>query len=530
MEYQPMSKRPHVKAFLNANRSLPEGLGNLLLQELQDLSSENDEKFRYLSEEVLKKFVSDDTASPLVRRTAAHRKWLAAEAENEATNVRLLNTRGDFQILPHVQMEKFLDFLSQTVAGIIGDTVPVDALVGSFSGGASTSRKRTESHPARKYLGKAHVTKRALPYVEDLRELCPGWSQFWDNDGLTIVEVPGNVMFTVPKTTDIDRCACKEPDINMFLQKGAGLHIRRSLKRIGIDLNDQSRNRNLAAEGSRTGRLATIDLSSASDTITTEFVRLALPATWYTYLSDIRSEVTRIDGEEHVNQMFSSMGNGFTFELESLLFYALARTTAYFTGTRGVISVYGDDLIVPTQMYHDFTWVLSWFGFSVNPEKSFWDGPFRESCGGHFINGRDITPFYVKEPIKTLSDLIKFTNALRRWAEDDVVGMNDPRVFPLWEFAASFVPKRFWGASQHGTRYQLYAPGLPKSVLAPVKYRRIEDIGGYVHWLNSTDGRKTADEAVETSETSTEDSSGWMQIRRARKTVNLDLPHFPQEV
>lgn len=530
-----MSNRVRKSSAINANLRLPENLGELLLGEVMNLP--DCPKGKYLKSEYLTKFVSKDTAPPEVRRKAAIDKWLATERMNEETNVRLMNTHPEFQILPGVEMEDFMDFLRGVVCDVIGETVPEEALVGAYSGGASTSRKRTESQPARKYLGKAHVTSRASDWVEVLRDLLPGWSQFWDSSEspLEVATVTGNVMFTVPKSTDIDRCACKEPDVNMFLQKGAGRVIRRALKRAGIDLNDQSRNRSLAREGSISGALATLDLSSASDSVSRELVFQALPVLWFSHLDSLRSPVTVIDGQEHVNEMFSSMGNGFTFELESLLFYAIARTTAYFTGTRGVISVYGDDIIAPTPMYQDLVWVLSYLGFKVNTKKSFAEGPFRESCGGHFASGYDITPFYVKEPIERLSDLIQFCNALRRWSEIPGLKVNDPSVFPLWEFAASFVPKRFWGANDPNQRYQLYTPGIPRDRLVPDSKRSGTGTGGYIHWLNATAHRNEVErdseplEAISTSESTMAVENPRMRVRRAPRTVNLDKPLFPQE-
>lgn len=539
---------------LDQNRRIPEGLGDLLIEEVLSLPSS--QKADYLKEEVLKKFVSSDTAPSDVRRTRALNKWLATERNNEATNDRLINQHEDYYILPHVQLGEFLEFARAFTRSIIGDTVPESALIGGFSGGASTSRSRTASQPAQKYLGKAHVTERASIWIESLRELCPGWSAFWED--LSIEVVPGNVFFTVPKTADIDRCACKEPDINMFLQKGAGREIRQRLRDFKIDLNDQSKNRDLARLGSISGSLATIDLSSASDSVSVELVRCLLPEMWFAHLDSIRSHITVIDGEEHANEMFSSMGNGFTFELESLLFFVLARSVAYFTGTRGVISVYGDDIIAPTQIYHDLVRVLEWFGFSVNTDKSFYTGPFRESCGGHYINGYDITPFYVKEPIITLSDLMKFCNALRHWSEIPGLGC-DPDVFSLWEFASSYVPKRFWGAKDHATRFQLYCPGPANKVLRPDTQRRDSGVGGYIFWLNSTAFRETplwefkpidvclpllskyglsrdlalryvrsVRDPVETS-FSTSIGSQRMTLRSAKKTVNNSVPAFYQE-
>lgn len=522
-----MSHRVKKKHVFNANLSLPEGLGTLLLEEVMNLPSSR--KADYLKSEYLSKFVSSDTDSPELRKSRAIEKWLATERTNEVTNDRLINTHPDFQVLRDVKFVDFVEFLQSVVCDIIGDTVPEEALCGAFSGGASTSRIRTKSQPALKYLGQAHVTKRASEWLPVLADELPGWSQFWGDLDFQVTN--GNVMFTVPKTTIIDRCACKEPDINMFIQKGAGRVIQRALKKAGIDLNDQSRNRNLAREGSKTGMLATIDLSSASDSVSRELVYTALPICWFTFLDSIRSPNTEIGKDVHVNEMFSSMGNGFTFELESLLFYALARTTAYFTGTRGVISVYGDDLIVPSTMFPDLEWVLSYFGFTVNSKKSFFEGSFRESCGGHYDGGRDITPFYVKEPISTLSDLIKFCNALRRWSGIEGLEVLDPDAWDLWSFASGFIPKRFWGGHDTATRYQLCTLGLPKDRLVPDKIKEEQTgTGGYCHWLNASTFRERLNIAIVTSSTSKEVVPLRMKIRRALRTVYLDKPYFLTEI
>jgi hypothetical protein len=454
-------------------------------------------------------------------------KWLAAERDNEATNERLLQTPEDFQILPRVPFDRFIGQCCGIIAGIIGDTPPTEALIGSFSGGASTSRCRTESHPAFKYLGKAHITRRALPVFLDLVEELPGWLNAQNR--LLIEEVPGNVLFTVPKKTDIDRVACKEPDLNMFIQKGIGSFIRKRLRTIGINLNDQSINRSLAHRGSVTNDLATLDLSSASDSVTQGLVALLLPETWYTLLDSVRSHVTIIDGEEHLNEMFSSMGNGFTFELESLLFYAIARTVAYFRGVPGVISVYGDDIICPTEMSSYLTFVLGYLGFQVNLEKSFTEGPFRESCGGHYYYGRDITPFHIRKPIKTMPDLIDVANKLREWASDKVPGDHycevlDPEIEEIWLWLKGFVPDVLWGGSDTSFKYQLVSHDTPKMRIQEDTRRGSTGTGGYYHWLNATWGRTALTDGVSTSSRLT--NLGRYRLRSVLQTAVTRLPAY----
>lgn len=479
---------------IDANKRVPDSLTVTFIEKIMALP--NVPKANYLKDVLLSKYVSNDTAPADVRKQRAINKWLATERNNAATNDRLLLTPGEFNILPRVRLDHFVTWTQRLIEDTIGEVLPWEALIGSFSGGASTSRARTESHPARKYVGKAHITGAALVFFEDLLEDMPGW-QFEIDSQVEIV--PGNVMFTVPKNADIDRVACKEPDLNMFMQKGVGGEIRRCLKRVGIDLNDQSRNQKLARMGSIDGSLATLDLSSASDSVSSGLVQLLLPPIWYGVLDSLRSPVTRIDDYVHQNEMFSSMGNGFTFELESLLFYALARATAYFRGIKGVISVYGDDIICPSDMAQDLQFVLSFFGFEVNPEKSFWDGPFRESCGGHFLDGFDITPFYLRSPIERVSDLIHMANSLRKWGEVQSLGIIDPSIEEIWCWLKSMVPQDLWGGRDCNFKYSLVTPDLPRKRLQVIRTETETGLGGYFHWLNTTWTRESLTDAVEAS-------------------------------
>jgi hypothetical protein len=372
--------------------------------------------------------------------------------------------------------------VQRIIQDVLGEVVPEKVLKGSFSGGSSTSRTRASSNPAGKYIGKADITSPLLDlFLSELSD-SPIYQAVRDPSDLRVVD--GNILFVVPKTSDIDRCACKEPDINMYYQKGAGDFIRSRLRLFGIDLNDQSKNQKLARIGSATGSLATVDLSSASDSISVELVYQCLPTLWYAYLSDLRSPVTIIDGDRHVNEMFSSMGNGFTFELESLIFYAIARATAYFTGTSGAISVYGDDIIVPTQMCQDLLHVLRFLGFESNDSKTFDSGHFRESCGGHYYFGYCVTPFYIRRPIESLRDLIHFLNSLRKWSESEGISILDDEVEDTWFQLSKMVPRCFWGGHDYSDPSRLVSLFSPirAKLLQPVNSTFINDDGAYVLW------------------------------------------------
>ena len=252
---------------------------------------------------------------------------------------------------------------------------------------------------------------------------------------------------TVPKDAFIDRVIAIEPDMNMFVQKGFGGFIRQRLKLVGIDLDDQTLNQLLARSGSATGSLATLDLSSASDTVSYELVRELLPPDWFEALLSCRTHESRLPSGEIVSlQKFSAMGNGFTFELESLIFWALCSAVCQnHIGREGLrVSVYGDDLIVKTEDYEAVVQILEFSGFTVNLKKSFASGPYRESCGKHYFHGRDVTPITITKEMTHVSRLLLFCNNIQRWALRR--GQNLYRcssVREVYQFGVSHLPRHF---------------------------------------------------------------------------------------
>jgi hypothetical protein len=202
--------------------------------------------------------------------------------------------------------------------------------------------------------------------------------------------------------------------MNIWLQLKLGRYIRSRLKKFGIDLDDQSINQRRAMLGSKTGHLSTVDLKSASDTVALEVVRQLLPIDWVCLMEDLRSKNTLWpDGHWRKNQKFSSMGNGFTFELESLLFYAICSSVSE------NVSVYGDDIVLPSENFDAAVQMLNFCGFEVNTSKSYTSGPFRESCGENAYLGFSCTPVYLRALPKTLEDVVKLHNQVlqqcKRW-------------------------------------------------------------------------------------------------------------------
>lgn len=451
---------------------------------------------RYLKSNIFSKYVELSKEGATQRRDAAIDKWLLMERRNAKANHRILALPTE---ICGMETEEILDRAAGYIANVIGSTPPKDILMGTFSNGASTSHKRGPGAIAAKFEAKSDVTDEAWIEFQETLESSETWAEVgWAND-VNPRRVSGNVLFTVPKNSKIDRVAAKEPDLNMFAQKGIGNFFRSRLLKHGVDLNDQTVNQRLAEEGSRTQIYATVDLSSASDTICTSLVCRLLTTDWFVLLDRCRSKHTVVRDSLHELNMFSSMGNGFTFELESLIFWALMRSVAYLKGVRGRINVYGDDIIVPVKMFPMLSRLFSYFGFILNRDKSFGSGPFRESCGKHYYKGCDVTPFFVRQPISDQSRVIHVLNAVTAWLRrnsndhDGYAAAGIPRDaydFPhlnrWWAEYSRFVDRRFrgGGADWINTTQVLVSSDTPRSVLRNVvKEVRLHDDGAYLHWL-----------------------------------------------
>lgn len=248
--------------------------------------------------------------------------------------------------------------------------------------------------------------------------------------------VPGNAVATVPKNAKTDRTIAVEPHVNAFLQRGIGITIRSILKSHGFDLRSQERNQHYAKIGSKDGSLATLDLKGASDTVSRKLVQLMLPHDWYTLLNSCRSPMFRNEQGEWVRyHKFSSMGNGYTFELETLIFASLALSTCNYLGLQQpVVCVYGDDIVIPTEAVDLYEEVLETCGFTVNRKKSFSSGPFRESCGQDYFHGVNVRPFFVRQELRSLEAIYPMANNLRRYCAMRNGGLGyDRRFFRAWK-------------------------------------------------------------------------------------------------
>jgi hypothetical protein len=301
------------------------------------------------------------------------------------------------------------------IASILGPVPPLSRLKASFGPGATTGVKSRLANPLVKLASSLACSRELLPFVGDFLAEVPLWA--WSKSGgsadfinlgypvgehelsfFPSIEVHDGKMSLVPKDARSKRPIIVEPILNGFFQLGVGRYLKeRMLRSVDLNLSDQSRNQRLAMQGSIHGGYATIDLSSASDCVSRGLVELLLPWDWYEFLAKLVTSTIREGNKVSDLHKFSSMGNGFTFELESLIFYSVTKATTELLDLAGEVSVFGDDIICNSRAYSLLTAVLSELGFIVNNEKSFSSGPFRESCGADWFEGQSIRPYYAKK-------------------------------------------------------------------------------------------------------------------------------------
>lgn len=418
---------------------------------------------------------------------------------------------------------------------ILGTKPNMDRIVSkcAFGNGASATLVRTKSQDFNKFLEGCSVTTSLKSYITKVISTSPAWSELvygdpvlhYDKNGNfninpnKLVSLSGGVLDYVPKDASIDRIIIKEPELNGFVQRGIGREMRDLLKKPQLDkglqgvcLNSSGDiNSGLAKLGSVDGNWATVDAERASDSLTLALYELLFPEAWYKLLCVARSPYVLIDGRHHRLEMMSGMGNGFTFEAESIIFYAIGLAASEFSSVpfaEAGVCIHGDDLVVPSDVFTLVSEVYKYAGIVVNSKKSFATGPFRESCGGHWFNGNSVKPFYVKaQNGKTRGDWFWLYNSLLLWLnERNSNFLKSPQGVTLisilqhirW-YASSGNPA-LWRSPVDASRRSGLFSNPPKLhggswksrnvVAVPVK-EKTDDTGAYLRWLNQPKVRPT---------------------------------------
>lgn len=420
---------PPIRRNCGLRRPLPLGVGNCeRLAVVEHIKSLGTQMFAddYLVTEIMSK--NPGLNSGIDRKAAAITKFHEAEASCASTNRRLLELQFDHGN-PYWPLIRGMQRVISKVLGKLSSRKLSTAEANfSFGPGATSAVSGADVLLSRKYAGELHMTPRLYPYVS---RLCGAiWRAFPGTDSLVNDE---SRTTNVPKNAKTDRVIAIEPHLNIFVQKGIGTLLRNQLRHNGVDLDTQEWNQFLARKA-QDWSLATIDLSSASDMVSSRLVRLLLPREWFELLYLCRTDFTVVDGVRVALEKFSSMGNGYTFELETLIFYAATQAVG---AHKALTAVYGDDIIVEKTIAPALVDLLDFIGFKTNAKKTFLEGNFFESCGTDWYNGQDVRPPFLKgDYVDRTQCHFYIPNALRRYASRRSLGYGcDIRFKKAWSSA-----------------------------------------------------------------------------------------------
>ena len=259
---------------------------------------------------------------------------------------------------------------------------------------------------------------------------------------VTELEDPARVI-TVPKTLKTPRVISAEPAALQWIQQSIARPLVRFLESDSltgglIGFTDQEPNQRMAQLGSIHGHLATLDLKEASDRVSSRQVASVFRRWGATSraIFACRSNLAKLpSGKVLTLRKFAPMGSALCFPTEAMVFLAavmlgiernlvrgggrcqLRRSMMY--RYIGSVRVYGDDIVVPIEHVESIKEVFSEFNWLVNSEKSFVKGDFRESCGGDFYRGENVTPVKLtrmlpesSRNIELMESLVSFRNRL----------------------------------------------------------------------------------------------------------------------
>lgn len=432
----------------------------------------DDETVHYVSNQfaaLIKKYpfsLSKDIVDP---EQVAYRKFTRSEQQCSRFNklFKGIGRRESKTLPPSWNLDSMRSFITY----VIGERPRMDSIFDKcgFGPGANVGIHGNATHVKRKLSSMWSVSSGAFDFARlavishaQMRELLlPAHRGFLDGSAEPLVSfgtsfrekvriVEHNNISFVPKTTKTFRSIAVEPVLNSFVQKGVDEELRSLLcSRALIDLTDQQKNSEMAREGSfdLADSFVTIDLSSASDSISIELCREVLPPDWFYLLDRVRSKSFKYNGQVQTYSKFCSMGNGFCFPLQTLLFASICNAVG--AGRSGIdFRVYGDDIVVKKEYAFAVIGLLRQCGFRTNKDKTFISGPFRESCGKDYYRGVNVRPVYLDYRLDSVGAIFKFYNSTLRVSEKSAAFFAGVRTFLFdsiparWRFVRPIVERR----------------------------------------------------------------------------------------
>lgn len=366
------------------------------------------------------------------------------DLEKEAIE-RFFNIEEELQVFNGKRRYNFIGTgiiytASRILRNLLGPVPNVEDLNVSFTSGATFSKTVSESTLADKLSSVLDVTPNCYSILHDFL-CCESHARLLNAYNLNDIKVVrGSKFSTVNNDFRKSRTICKEPLGNMLLQRAIGLHLKDRLKRVKIYISTGKETHTSLLEADPT-LWATIDQSDASDRISDRLVKDLLTPEWYDLLNSIRSQETLVGDSWHRLNKFMTQGNGFTFELETCIFYALAQSICInLHGKRAPLSVHGDDILVAQQFGREIINHLPEFGLAINFDKSYADGEFKESCGFDSYKGQAVRPYFLKEfEEHEVLFYVQLCNYIRRVSKNISGGTANMYYSRAWKRSLSYI-------------------------------------------------------------------------------------------
>lgn len=258
---------------------------------------------------------------------------------------------------------------------------------GRFSNGATAEGCHTMYEKYREFC------KHATAYKDVLYPI--SWATSPDLDYVKAV--------AVPKSYKTPRIIAEVSAFTQYHMQGIRKVLVRSVETSEysslLAFDDQTINQEWSRLGSIYGVYCTIDLSSASDSISNHLAKQTLPDSWYRVINTWNPPFILANGKKIPRNIFLTSGSGETFGVESVIFLAIAlyatEVVSRLTGEDiNPPRVFGDDIICDYRVFDTLCDFLGKLHFSVNKDKSFSDGSYRESCGAEWWCGLDTSTKY----------------------------------------------------------------------------------------------------------------------------------------
>nr|QIS88033.1 MAG: RNA-dependent RNA polymerase [Ousland virus] len=252
-----------------------------------------------------------------------------------------------------------------------------------------------------------------------------------------VLDTRGSRFSTVFKNLEKRRPINIEPIGNLILQRQIAIGLRAVLKQLGNDLEiGQEVHRHRISDPS----VATIDFSNASDSVVLELLRYLLPNSLYARLVESRSGMVYLPTYGwYPTKKISAMGNGFTFEVMTLILLATARVLD------AKATVYGDDVVISNDAAPRFIEWCEKLGFAVNRDKTFVNSKMRESCGAFWHDDYGYVTRYDFNAIEDLRDVVLHANKALNVAENAEDDTLRSLFYKYWYELKSLVPNQLQG-------------------------------------------------------------------------------------